>query len=257
MRRGNYLVTVNAADDDLVDTATDIMERCGSIDIDERATQWQQEGWQRGTLAGTTGASVTSRDTLRTDTGLGTDPTLATGAAGAVAGAALTGTAAGRAEAGEVTRIPVIEEELRVGKREVRRGGIRVYTRVIDKPVEETVHLREEHANVERRPVDRPATEADLRAMKEGTIEVRETSEEAVVSKQARVVEEVEVGKTVTDREEKVRDTVRRTDVQVEETDKDRTLADTDRTITDRTLVDEDRTITDVDVTKPKDLGRP
>ncbi len=235
VRRGNYLVTVNAADDDLIDRATDIMERCGSIDIDERATQWQQDGWTRGTGgAGTTGSGLTSSGTTSAD--FETTRATATGpaATGAAAtGAALTGatshpTAAGRAEAGEVTKIPVLEEEMRVGKREVRRGGIRVYTRVIDKPVEETVHLREEHANVQRRPVDRPATEADLRAMKEGSVEVRETSEEAVVSKQARVVEEVEVNKTVTDRDQTVRDTVRRTDVEVEKTDGDRTVPGAD-----------------------------
>jgi len=51
-------------------------------------------------------------------------------------------------------------------------------------------------------------------------MEVREKSEEAVVQKQARVVEEVRVGKEVNERTETVRDTVRRTDVQVEETDK-------------------------------------
>jgi stress response protein YsnF len=56
---------------------------------------------------------------------------------------------------------------------------------------------------------------------KEGDIEIRERAEEAIVGKQARVVEEIEVGKQVTEREETVRDTVRRTDVDVQETDTD------------------------------------
>ena len=71
-------------------------------------------------------------------------------------------------------------------------------------------------ARVERRPVDRPATEADLAAFKEGTIEVRESAEEAVVAKKARVVEEVRVGKEVNDRSETITDTVRRTEVDVD-----------------------------------------
>jgi stress response protein YsnF len=79
--------------------------------------------------------------------------------------------------------------------------------------VSESVNLREEHATIERRPVDRPATVADL---KEGFVEVRETAEEPVVAKTARVVEEVIVGKESSNRTETVNDTVRGTDVEVE-----------------------------------------
>jgi uncharacterized protein (TIGR02271 family) len=119
------------------------------------------------------------------------------------------------AAAGDV-RLPVVEEEIQVGTRQVQRGGVRLYTRVTERPVEETVRLRDETVHVERRPVDRPATEADLAAAKEGTIEVIETDEEAVVRKQARVVEEVVVRKDVQEQTETVRDTVRRTQVDVE-----------------------------------------
>ena len=121
--------------------------------------------------------------------------------------------------AGQTAAIPVVEEELAVGKREVERGGVRVRTEVQERPVQEQVNLREEHVRVERRPVDRPATQADInRAQQSGTIEVREKAEQPVVQKQARVVEEVVVGKEATQRTETVRDTVRRTDVEVEET---------------------------------------
>ena len=113
--------------------------------------------------------------------------------------------------------LPVIEEELVVGKREIGRGAVRIYTYVNEVPVEETVQLREEHAKVERRPVDRPVT-ADAQPFQEQTIEVRETAEELVVTKRARVVEEVVVSKDVTQREETVHDTVRKTDVRVERT---------------------------------------
>lgn len=115
---------------------------------------------------------------------------------------------------GEV-KIPVVEEELKVGKREVERGGVRVESRVEETPVEKDVHLREEHVHVERRPVDRPVTNAD-QVFKEGTIEVTEKVEEPVVSKTARVVEEVVIGKEAEERTETVRDTVRRTDVDVQ-----------------------------------------
>ncbi len=115
--------------------------------------------------------------------------------------------------------IPVIEEELRVGKREVEGSGVRVQTHVTEKPVEEHVTLREEHVNVERHPVNREVTDSDLANFKEGEINVTTRSEEAVVAKQARVVEEVEIGKQVTEHQETVRDTVRRSDVDVDEID--------------------------------------
>jgi uncharacterized protein (TIGR02271 family) len=108
---------------------------------------------------------------------------------------------------------PVVKEELAVGKREISTGGVRVYSRLTETPVSESVNLREEHATIDRRPVDRPATAADL---KEGFVEVRETAEEPVVAKTARVIEEVVVGKESSTRTETVYDTVRGTDVAVE-----------------------------------------
>ncbi len=112
--------------------------------------------------------------------------------------------------------LPIVEEQLRIGKRSVERGGVNVHTTSQEVPVQETVNLREENVTVERRPVDRAVGNAPD-AFKEGTIEITETSEVPVVSKEARVVEEVIVGKEVTERQETVRDTVKRTEVDVDE----------------------------------------
>lgn len=112
--------------------------------------------------------------------------------------------------------IPVIREELQVGKRAVQRGGVRIFSRIVEQPVEETVRLREERVRIEREPVNRPVTDADRNLMREQTIEVTETAEEPVINKQARVVEEIRVGKDVTERTETVRDTVRHTEVETE-----------------------------------------
>jgi uncharacterized protein (TIGR02271 family) len=194
IRRGGTLVTVTASDE-RADEVMDIMNRHNPVDIEERAAQWRAGGF----TAGQSGAMGTS-----TATG---------GATGATARA----TEAQPATAQGEQRIPVVEEELRVGKRQVERGGIRVYARATETPVEEQVTLREEHVRVERRPVDRPATPGDFdEAFREGTIEVTERAEEPVVQKQVRVVEEVVIGKEATERTETVRDTVRRTEVEVE-----------------------------------------
>jgi uncharacterized protein (TIGR02271 family) len=111
--------------------------------------------------------------------------------------------------------IPVVEETLRVGKREVSGGRVRVRSYVVETPVEEQVTLRTEHVDVERRAVDRPVTDAD-RLFQDRTIEATETSEEAVIAKEARVKEEVVIRKDAEQRTETVRDTVRRTEVEVD-----------------------------------------
>lgn len=113
-------------------------------------------------------------------------------------------------------KLNIIEENLQVGKRVEQTGGARIRTRIIERPVEEHVRLREEHVNVNRTNVNRPATEADFAAFKEGEISVTESAERAVVGKEARVVGEVSIDKTATERDETIKDTVRKTDVEVE-----------------------------------------
>ena len=113
-------------------------------------------------------------------------------------------------------RLEVVEEALQVGKRTVERGGVRVKRVVSEREVEAQVTLRDETIHVDRQTVDRaPSSTDDL--FTEKTIEFTETDEEAMVAKEARVVEEVVVGKEVENRTETVRDTVRRADVEVEE----------------------------------------
>jgi uncharacterized protein (TIGR02271 family) len=164
------------------------------MDVDQRAQEWKKSGWK----GFDTNAKPYSSEEINKFRSTSTQKQT-------------TNTNKGQNE----TVLPVVEEELQVGKREVQTGGVRAYTRVVETPVEEQVRLREEHVNVERRPVDRPATDAD-KAFKETTVEMRETAERAVVQKQARVIEEVVIGKQANERTETVRDTVRRTEVEVE-----------------------------------------
>jgi uncharacterized protein (TIGR02271 family) len=171
----------------------DIMQRADLVDIDARAAQWRQEGWKRyqAEAAPYTVAEVRQERERY-----------------------------GQRLADEGTRkIPVVEEELAVGTREVERGRVRIHSYIEEQPVEESVRVREERVTVERHPVDRPATEADLAASHNETIEVTETAEVPVARKRARVVEEVTVGKDVEEHTETVRDTVRRTHVDVDHTE--------------------------------------
>lgn len=127
------------------------------------------------------------------------------------------GRAAQSATAGETFK--VMEEELQVGKRDVETGAVRVRQHVTERPVHEQIRLCEEHAIVERRPVDREASpgELDALSMQDREFEIREHAEQAVVGKRARVVEEVRIGKEASERTETIDDSVRRTDVDVEQ----------------------------------------
>ncbi len=118
--------------------------------------------------------------------------------------------------------IPVIEEELQVGKRTVETGGVRVETGIKEQQVEKSVNLREEKINIERNPVDRAVTASDLDKMKDGEIRIPVVEEVPVVAKEARVVEEIVISKDVVERTETIQDTVRRTDVEVEDLSDDR-----------------------------------
>ena len=89
------------------------------------------------------------------------------------------------------TTIPIIEESLNVGKQTIETGGAYIRSRIIEKPVEETITLQEERVHVERTPVDKPISTTDFDAFKDGVIELKEYAEVPVVSKEARVVEEV------------------------------------------------------------------
>lgn len=115
--------------------------------------------------------------------------------------------------------IPIVEERLVVGKREVSRGGVRVRSYVTETPVHEQIRLRQETVKVERRPVDRAVTGED--AFQERTIEMRETAEEAIVGKKQRVVEEVVISKTADETTQQIDDTVRRTDVEIDDSKTD------------------------------------
>jgi len=210
VRRGGTLIVVTCQDD-LATRAFDIMSRHGSIDLDERMKTWMSSGWSGLGDTKSHKTTTTKTETRMTGTELSGQP---------LSGTEIRGSR--ELKEGEAV-LPVIEEELKVGKREVQKGGIRAYTHMTETPVEEKVHLREEHVHVERRPVDRAPNQTDRAAFKEQTVEVREKSEEAVISKRPRVVEEVVIGKEVGGRTETVRDTVRRTDVEVEKLGAERT----------------------------------
>ena len=120
--------------------------------------------------------------------------------------------------------LPVVQESLEIGKREVERGRVRVHSKVFEDAVEKEIGLRGETIHINRRVVDRPVTEADRELFKELLIEVIERGEDAVVTKHVKIVGEVVLTKEVAEKKHTIRDTVRRVDVEVEEIRGDRVL---------------------------------
>ena len=186
LQGGGTVVSVRGSGSHL-DQALDILERHNPIDIDERAASYGMMSAPTATMA-----SEMAK------------PAAYTGAA--IGNTAGTGV--------EPATIQLSEETLAVGKRAINRGSTRVRRYVVETPVEEQVSLRDEHVTIERRPVAdaRAVTGADF---SDKVIEMTETAEEAVISKEARVKEEVVIRKDVTDRTETVRDTLRREDVEI------------------------------------------
>jgi len=232
VHRGGTLVSVKT-DDAETDQVVDIMNRYNPIDVKERAATWRSEDrpdYGDSATSTATGRMDQDSDRFATQTMAGqaatsnydrtaTDRTPANNAADNRATYDRNSYAAKTNGGEEEARVPIVEEDVQIGKREVERGGVRVRKSVEEQPVEKQVNLREENVNVERRPVNRAADAADLNTFEEGDFEVSSMTEEPVVQKQARVVEEVLINKDARERTETVRDTARKTRVDVDQTD--------------------------------------
>jgi uncharacterized protein (TIGR02271 family) len=184
IRRGGYVLSATVSDP-YADEAIRRLDDAGAVDLEQRSAQW---GTTAGEDSGEPIAAQAREESRATP---------------------------------ESETIPVIEERLRVGKREVNRGSVRVRSYIVEEPVHEQVSLHEERVEVERRPVNKPTRPVaqgspdDL--LQERTIDVTETAEQAVVAKEAVVTEEVRVRKSSQERVEDINETVRHTEVEVED----------------------------------------
>ena len=187
VRRGDYVVSASV-DDDHLDAAMEIMRRPESdiYDIDETEREFESAEYIPPMNYGAVGTETAATET---------------------------------ATAGDTQVIREAEERLAVGKREVDRGSVHVRSYVHEVPVEERVRLRNERVEVRRRATDGTVlTGADADAVfQDRSIDVNEHDEEAVVSKETVVTGEVEVTKDVEVEDAVVSDTVRKTEVEVDD----------------------------------------
>jgi uncharacterized protein (TIGR02271 family) len=156
----------------------------------------------------TTTATIASDDDVLTSTSLRSADGVATGA--------------------KEIRIPVIEEELTATVRPVEAGAVRIEKDVVTEDRVLDVPVTEERLRIERRVVDRAATDADAAIFEETLLEVPLRTEAVDVQKEARVKEEIVISKEAVQHTERVADTVRREEVRVD-----------DATVIDPTLLED------------------
>lgn len=199
LRRGGTLLTVMTTGSNR-DRIVDILDDEGTVDMNAREETWRDDGWSGYEAAATTPA-VGSPGMAEASTPFG-----------------------GASPEGDT--IDVVREDVRIGKREVDHGRVRVRTYVVEDDVSEDVTLRDEHVEVHRTPVDRAA---GTDAFRDQTIEAEEHTEEVVVSKEARVVEEIRLDKTSDSHTETVHETERHTEVEIDDERRDGLSRDGDR----------------------------
>jgi hypothetical protein len=197
LRRGAVLVVAHT-DHDARELANEL-DRRGSLDLDKASDRWRESGWAgydpEASQFDANASAAERRELMREN---------------AYEGEALGSETGGR-------NLDVIEERVKIGKREVPREAVRVRTFISERPVREQVELTEERINIERERVDQPIPPAAAdSALTEDEFVVTARGEEAVVGKEARVVERVHVGKTTDTRVETVEETERRRDVEAQ-----------------------------------------
>lgn len=250
LARGAHVVTVTGFDDAYYDTIVDILDDEGSVDLSARETEWRSAGWSgydesdyarsgsstgissaaagmgaaaTGVLGGGTGSAVDyaaggegSRGTINDDGMSDRQMAADVSTSGTAFGSERSGFSGASGSVDDEGTVKVMEEHLAVGKRDVDMGSVRVRSYVREEPVSADVALTSTRVMIERRAVDRPAGAGDI-DFQDRTIEAREHAEEAVVAKEARIVEEIGLRKETESHTQTVSDTVRKTEVEIED----------------------------------------
>jgi len=118
------------------------------------------------------------------------------------------------------TVIPVVAEELELGKRAVATGGVRVQRHVLEQEEEIDMPLLSEHVQVRRVLLDREV-EGPLPIREEGdTLIIPVVEEVLVISRRFRLKEEVHVRKLTREERHRERISVRRQQAEIQEFDR-------------------------------------
>ncbi|MGG5818289.1 YsnF/AvaK domain-containing protein [Falsiroseomonas sp. HW251] len=127
-------------------------------------------------------------------------------------------------EGQEANVLQLGEERLNVGTRTVPGNVTRIRRRVVAAPVEQEVTLRDEHVVVERRPAGQAGAPEGV--LTETIVEMRDSTQVAEAWKSVHVAEEVVLRREVTERRQRVRETLKRDVLEVEQDNRDQHRAE-------------------------------
>ena len=138
LSRGGYLISVTTGDEPYARVMA-ILDSEDAIDVDERAESWRSEGgwagWS-GTAAGTFWEVGSATSACRVFARARAEDREMRSAVASPRKTGLAGAETSLSECGEHV-IPVVEERLRIGKRDVSHGRVRIRAYVVETPVEE------------------------------------------------------------------------------------------------------------------------
>jgi len=154
-------------------------------------------------------------DQIPAETATTTDAYASTGSTTGYTAATATDVAAGGAA--ETQRVARYEEELQAQKSTAQTGEVQVRKSVTEDQATLDVPVRRDEVTVRRVAVDRPATGVEQAFQDGETLRVPVTAEQITVTKQPRVVEEIEIQRTPVQETQRVSDTVRREQVAIDQ----------------------------------------
>src|SRR5256714_1732495 len=132
----------------------------------------------------------------------------------------------------EQARVQLTQEELKVGKRQVEYGGVRLRKIIRTETVNQPVELQREEIAIERVPAGQAKPGSKSFNQEEIYIPLRR--EEPVVQKESRVTEEVRATKRKQTEKQTVSEQLRKEDVQIDRGPGQRNVGATTRTQQDR-----------------------
>ena len=206
-------------------------DRLHATDMPGNAVPGVQTGGTTTAGADTRGIMEKTADAVtgdRTDDKTGgriVDDYAATGGVAAMGGASALGANVNRTNVtnDDATVVELAAEELHVDKTRQQAGEVEIHKEVVQEQVEVPVTLEHEEIVVTRRAVDRDLAPGEMASdLGDEVVRIPVSEEVANVTKTARVVEEVEVGKRVVTENQTVTGTVRHEEIDIDDNTKNR-----------------------------------
>ena len=228
VKEGGILISVHSENNDETNRAKDIFKEVGAHDISSTGethadVKAQDVSDTRDTVIGevSPGNDIPSPRDSTSGAGKGSPPRTADQLYQAQHSISETPAGTQPWESGDeiAAEVPLSEEEVKVGKKTVSAGEVNLQKKVSTEQVNVPVELKREDVVIERVPAHETGP-AGKEPFQEERVEVPLSREEPVVEKETRVTGGVRVRKTEGTERETIQESVRREDVDIDESGK-------------------------------------